>query len=213
MPGLADPAAVKNAKPLLDSDALKFDKLTTYQYSSPDESKTLPVHNPATGELITTIRVGDSQTVKDAVAKSHEAFQAWRFRSPADRGQILLKCADTLLAHADELATLLCLENGKPYIDARFGDVMAVQASFRYFGSLVDKLPTDCYNRGTMVVQTVREPHGVCTGILPFNWPPIHTGGKAAPALAMGNSMYDIPTRLNHSRFRLILPNQDFKTR
>lgn len=190
MPGLADPDAVKKAKPVpLDSPALQFQKLTSYDFSSSDESKTLDVHNPATGNIITTVRVGDSQTAKRAIEKSHAAFQAWRYRPPMERGQIMLKCADVLLAHADELATLLCLENGKPYIDARFGDAMAVQASFRYFGSLIDKLPTQFYDRGSMVAQVVREPHGVCVGILPFNWPPIHTGGKAAPALAMGNSM------------------------
>lgn len=195
MPGLADPEAVKKLRPLLDSPALKFQNVTVYEHSSPDESKTLPVHNPATGKVITTVRVGDSQTTKDAVTKSYKAFQTWRHRPPAERGQTLLKCADILLAHVDELATLLCLENGKPYIDARFGDVMAVQASFRYFGSLVDKLPTQFYDRGNMIAQVVREPHGVCVGILPFNWPPIHTGGKSAPALAMGNSMYDFATR------------------
>lgn len=113
MPGLADAKAVRESKPALDSPALKFEQYTSYEYSSPDESKTLPVYNPATGALITTVRVGDSQTAKDAVVKSHAAFQAWRHRPPAERGQTLLKCADLLLAHVDELATLLCLENGK----------------------------------------------------------------------------------------------------
>ncbi|KAL9092906.1 MAG: hypothetical protein Q9159_000530 [Coniocarpon cinnabarinum] len=165
MPPLADSAAIKASKPEpLDSPALKFDKLTKYEFSSTDESRTLDVHNPATGSLITTIRTGDERTVNDAVARSQAAFEAWRRRPPAERGQILLRCADVLLTHVNELATLLCLENGKPYVDARFGDCIAVQASFRYFGSLIDKLPTEFYDRGTMLVQVVREPHGVCAG-------------------------------------------------
>ena len=165
MPPIADPQAVKTAKPVpLDSPAVTFGDLTQYDFSSSDESKTLPVHNPATGNIITTIRVGDCQTATDAVVKSHEAFLAWRRRPLAERGQVLLKCADVLSTHLDELATLLCLENGKPYIDARFGDVMALVGSFRYFGSLIDKLPTQFYDRGTMVAQVVREPYGVCVG-------------------------------------------------
>ena len=131
MPLLADPQAVKTMKPALDSPALKFQDLTSYEFSSKDESKALPIYNPATGALITTVRVGDAETVKAAVEKSHAAFQAWRHRPPTERGQTLLKCADVLLAHIDELATLLCLENGKPFIDARFGDCFALQASFR----------------------------------------------------------------------------------
>ena len=61
--------------------------------------------------------------------------------------------------------------------------------AFKYFAGIVDKLPSQFYDRGSMYCTVFHEPYGVCCGILPFNWPPIHTGGKLAPALAAGNTM------------------------
>ena len=60
---------------------------------------------------------------------------------------------------------------------------------FRYFASIVDKMPSECFDGGSVMSNVIYEPHGVCVGILPFNWPPVHTGGKLAPALAAGNTM------------------------
>ena len=77
----------------------------------------------------------------------------------------------------------------KPFQDARAFDCNFLVASFRYFGSIVDKLPSHFYDRGAIYCTVFHEPYGVCCGILPFNWPPIHTGGKLAPALAAGNTM------------------------
>lgn len=73
--------------------------------------------------------------------------------------------------------------------DALMMDVPFVYAIFRYFASLCDKLPSGMYDRGNTYGLEVREPFGVVAGILPFNWPPIHTGGKIAPAIAVGNTV------------------------
>ena len=166
-----------------------FPELVTYEHSSPDPSKTLQVHNPATGTLITTVRVGDASTVAKAVQTSHQAFSKWRWQPPAVRCAMLLRCADELAKNVDELSAILTTENGKPFQDAKAFDLGFLVHSFQYFASLIDKLPTQFHDRGSTVAAVVREPKGVCAGILPFNWPPIHTGGKAAPALAAGNSM------------------------
>lgn len=101
----------------------------------------------------------------------------------------MLKCADALETHKEELAQILCLENGKPFTDALAYDIGFVIGVFRFFGSLVDKLPTNFHDRGTMYVSEIREPKGVTAGILPFNWPPIHFGGKTAPSIAAGNTI------------------------
>jgi acyl-CoA reductase-like NAD-dependent aldehyde dehydrogenase len=91
--------------------------------------------------------------------------------------------------HADDIATLLCLENGKPKQDALMFDISFLIKIFQYFASLCDKMPSEFYDRGNMYCTVLYEPHGVCAGILPFNWPPIHRGGQLAPALAAGNTM------------------------
>ena len=170
--------------------AFKFPELSTYHYSCEDESKRFAVENPATGKVITTIQAGDEKTVESAVQASQEAFeQRWKPLTPRERATYLLRCADELEKHLDDLATLLCMENGKPKQDARAFDCNFVVGSFRYFGSLCDKLPSEFYDRVAMYCTVFHEPYGVCCGILPFNWPPIHTGGKLAPALAAGNTM------------------------
>lgn len=94
-----------------------------------------------------------------------------------------------LEAHADELAELESRENGKPIVDARVHDVNFLIQVFRFFGSLIDRLPSEFYDKGTIYTSVVLEPLGVVGGIIPFNWPPIHTGGKIAPALAVGNTV------------------------
>ncbi|KAI1380720.1 dehydrogenase [Hypoxylon crocopeplum] len=147
-----------------------FPEVSTYRHSSNDTSKRWTVENPATGKVLTTIQGGDSTTVDAA------------------RATYLLRCANEIEKHVDELATLLCLENGKPAQDAKMFDCGFLVGAFRYFGGLVGKLPSQFYDRGSVYTTVMHEPYGVCAGILPFNWPPIHTGGKLAPALAAGNT-------------------------
>ena len=168
---------------------LKFPEISTFIRSCSDPSKRLPVENPATGKPITIIQAGNAATTLEAIEASQAAFEEWRWRSPFERGALLLKCSDELTKHREELAELLCLENGKPYQDALAMDVNFLIGVFRYFGSLIDKLPTQFFDQGSVLCTVVREPLGVCAGILPFNWPPIHTGGKIAPAIAAGNTM------------------------
>jgi acyl-CoA reductase-like NAD-dependent aldehyde dehydrogenase len=166
-----------------------FPELLTFTRSCNDPSKRFPVENPATGKPITTIQAGNVSTTLEAIEAAKVAFEDWRWRNPSERGALLLRCADELAKHREILAELLCLENGKPYQDALNGDVAFLIAIFQYFGSLVDKLPTQFYDKGNVLCTVVREPLGVCAGILPFNWPPIHAGGKLAPAIACGNTM------------------------
>ena len=97
------------------SQTLQFPPLSTYRHSCKDESKQFPVENPATGKTITTIQAGDEKTVDAAVQASQKAFEErWRPLSPKERSVYLFKCADVLESHIDEIAALLCLENGKP---------------------------------------------------------------------------------------------------
>lgn len=74
--------------------------------------------------------------------------------------------------------------------DARDNDLRFLTGVFRFFGSIVDKLPSgDFHDSGSIYSATVLEPFGVVGAIIPFNRPPIHTGGKIAPALAVGNTV------------------------
>ncbi|QKX63093.1 uncharacterized protein TRUGW13939_10261 [Talaromyces rugulosus] len=148
------------------------------------------IENPATGKTITAVVPGSVETVDQAVRYAETVFQNdWRWRSPTQRSQLLFRCADALEEHKEEIAEILTLENGKPYLDALNGDVLFLFSIFRYFASIVDKLPGEVHDQGSLYTTVLYEPKGVTAAIIPFNWPPIHTGGKLAPALAAGNVM------------------------
>jgi acyl-CoA reductase-like NAD-dependent aldehyde dehydrogenase len=145
--------------------------------------------------VIAVVQGGGPTEVDAAVEAAHRAFETdWRWRTWAERANLLLRGADVLEQHADELALLLSRENGKPVQDALQNDVSFLIAIFRFFGSLADKLPTDFYDKGAIYASTYLEPVGVVGEIIPFNWPPIHTGGKLAPALAVGNTVVIKPS-------------------
>ncbi|WP_225984608.1 aldehyde dehydrogenase family protein [Noviherbaspirillum aerium] len=164
--------------------------LKTYRWSSSNASDRFPVENPATGDVIAMVQGGSEVEVDAAVRAANHAYQTdWRWRTPRERGALLLECANVLEAHADELAELVSSENGKPVELAKAFDLAFLVGSFRYFGSLIDKLPAEFYDSGAIYSSVVIEPLGVVAGIIPFNWPPIHTGGKVAPALAVGNTI------------------------
>ncbi|WP_024280510.1 aldehyde dehydrogenase family protein [Xanthobacter sp. 126] len=163
--------------------------LVTTRWSSTNAEDRFPVDNPATGEVFAMVQGGGTAEVDAAVRSAHAAFLGWRRVPARERGLALLQASRKLSEHADELSELLCRENGKPVRDAKAFDVSALIHAFAYFGSLADKMSGETLDMGNVYSVTVREPYGVVAGIIPFNWPPIHTGAKIAPALAAGNTI------------------------
>jgi hypothetical protein len=87
---------------------------TTYRWSSTNGADRFTIDDPATGEVITTIQGGGAAEVDAAVQAAHNAFEtSWRWRTPTERSAFLLKGADVLEEHADELALLESRENGR----------------------------------------------------------------------------------------------------
>lgn len=124
-----------------------FPAISTYKWSCKDTSKRFPVENPATDEVITTIQAGDAETTVNATEAAQKTFDTkWRWRSPSERGAILLKAVSALNEHKEEFARILCMENGKPYQDALMFDCTFLVRSLLYFGSPIDKLPSEFYD-------------------------------------------------------------------
>jgi betaine-aldehyde dehydrogenase len=159
------------------------------RWSSESEQDRFVVEDPATGALAAEVQGAGAEQVDQAVRTAHAAFPGWRQRPARERGQYLRRVADVIRAHADEIAALETLEMGKPLAQARYFDVEAAIAIFDYFGSLVEAMPSQARDYGAVLDVTTLEPYGVIAGIVPFNWPPIHTAGKIAPALAVGNAV------------------------
>lgn len=159
------------------------------RWSSRSEDDQFFVHNPATGGPVTLIQGAGPDEVDQAVRAAHAAQQDWRQRPARERGRCLRRAAEIIRAHADEIAALESLEMGKPVTQARQFDVEAAITIFEYFASVVEVLPSQARDYGPVFDVTTLEPYGVIAGIVPFNWPPIHTAGKTAPALAVGNAI------------------------
>src|SRR3990172_345428 len=153
--------------------------------------KTFPTINPATGQALAEIAQADASDVDSAVDAAKAAFPAWSQTIAADRAMLLFKLADLIDAHADALAELETLDNGKPLRVARRGDLPYVTKHLRYQAGWADKI------EGTTVpvtfpnqfVYTRREPLGVVGSIIPWNFPLLMAIWKLGPALASGNTL------------------------
>ncbi|QMT40301.1 aldehyde dehydrogenase family protein [Neisseria shayeganii] len=158
---------------------------------------TIDVLNPANGELITKIAAAEAEDVDIAVAAAKKAFPAWAATPAAERGRLLLKLADLIEEHAEELAQIESLDTGHPIRDSRRLDVPRTAACFRYFGGMADKI------QGSVIPveqgflnYVVREPVGVVGQIVPWNFPLMFTSWKLGPALAAGNTVVMKPSEL-----------------
>src|ERR671934_1867311 len=150
--------------------------------------ETMEVLNPSTGETIAEVPRGTKEDVDRAIEAAKKAWPEWRETTPAERAEALLKLADLLDEHADELAQLESTNVGKPLRAAR--DEMPVSSdNIRFFAGAARVLEGKAageYMRGyTSFVR--REPIGVVGGITPWNYPLMMAVWKFAPALAAGN--------------------------
>ncbi len=158
--------------------------------------------NPATGRLIVHVAKCDKKDVDFAVANARETFNSgvWRRLSPAKRKAVLLKWAQLIEAHWEELAMLESLDTGKPIsctMDDDGGDVHSSIRTLKWTAECVDKLygETLPHEQGTLGLVT-REPVGVVAVIMPWNYPLATTMWKLAPALGAGNSVVLKPASL-----------------
>ncbi len=159
------------------------------RWSSCADADRFSVTDPSTGKVIAVVQGGGATEIDLAVRAADKAFHAdWRWRPARERGTMLTRISHRLRDHAEEIAAIETRENGKPLPQARL-DVEACIGSFGYFGALAGKMPGDFFDGGLIYGASLIEPYGVVGAILPFNWPPIHTAGKAAPALAAGNTI------------------------
>jgi 5-carboxymethyl-2-hydroxymuconate semialdehyde dehydrogenase len=153
--------------------------------------KSFETVNPATGDVLARVAEGDAEDIDRAVRAARRAFDSgpWRRVSPAERERLLLRIADLIEAHAEELAELETLDNGKTLAESRSVDVPAAAATFRYYAGWVNKLTGETNPSDSDYFNfTLREPVGVCGQIIPWNFPLLLAAWKLAPALACGNT-------------------------
>jgi phenylacetaldehyde dehydrogenase len=154
--------------------------------------RTFETINPATEERLAEVAYGDAEDVDRAVAAARRAFDyegPWRRMTPSERGRVIWRIGDLIEEHADVLATLESLDNGKPVGVARVADVALSADMFRYMAGWPTKIlgdVTPISAPGEYLSYVLREPVGVVGQIIPWNFPLLMAAWKLAPALACG---------------------------
>lgn len=152
--------------------------------------ETMPVLDPSDGQVFARLARGNAEDIRRAVAAARVAADGgtWSRLAPVDRGRLLRKLSDALLAHHDELAQLEMRDCGKPVKQAR-ADASAVARYFEFYAGACDKLHGDTipYTPG-YAVMSFYEPHGVTGHIIPWNYPMQIFGRSVGGALAAGNA-------------------------
>ncbi|KJC60881.1 betaine-aldehyde dehydrogenase [Bradyrhizobium sp. LTSPM299] len=154
--------------------------------------------NPATEQVIATAAEGNEADVDRAVAAARRAFEGpWRTMRAAERGHILLKWAELLKQHTDEIAALESLDAGKPISGVLRQDFPAAIDTLIYYAGWADKISGEVVStRDDALTYTVREPVGVVAAIVPWNFPLMIGMWKLAPALACGCTIVMKPAEL-----------------
>nr|WP_294849030.1 NADP-dependent succinate-semialdehyde dehydrogenase [uncultured Sphingomonas sp.] len=160
------------------------------QWVGADSGETLPVTNPATGEVLGTVPNCGAAETRRAIEAASRAWPEWRAKTAKERATTLRKWFDLMMANQEELARILTMEQGKSLTESR-GEI-AYGASFiewfaeegkRIYG---DVIPGHMADKRIVVL---KQPIGVACAITPWNFPNAMITRKAGPALAAGCPM------------------------
>ena len=148
---------------------------------------TIEVTNPSTGRVIGTVpKLGRPETER-AIAAADRAWPAWRALTGKARGAILRKWSDLMLAHQDDLATIMTAEQGKPIKEAA-GEIAYAASFLDWFGEEARRIDGDVLQspNGGQRMLVLKQPIGVAAAITPWNFPAAMITRKVGPALAAG---------------------------
>ncbi|CAN5190677.1 aldehyde dehydrogenase family protein [soil metagenome] len=169
--------------------------------------KRFETRNPATGALLATVAQGNAEDVDRAVKSARAAFEGpWRRMKPVERQRIMLRLADLVEEHFEELAMLDTLDLGAPYSRTIMGKARA-GALLRYYAGQATLIAGDTIDNsapGDVISHTLKEPIGVVGAINPWNGPIGMAVWKAGPVLASGCTLVMKPaeqTPLSALRF------------
>jgi aldehyde dehydrogenase (NAD+) len=162
------------------------------RWTAPASGATLPVVDPSDGDIFAYLARGNAADIEAAVRAARTAHDGgdgpWGRFSAVERGRLMMKLAQAVVDHAEELALLECRDTGKPLAQAR-ADTASFARYFEYYAGACDKLHGETlpYQRG-YTVMTLRCAHGVTGHIIPWNYPMQIFGRSVGAALAAGNA-------------------------
>jgi succinate-semialdehyde dehydrogenase/glutarate-semialdehyde dehydrogenase len=157
---------------------------------------TLLVEDPATGEPLAEVADATPEDALAALGAAADAQPAWAATAPRERGEILRRAYELLLAHADELALVMTLEMGKALGESR-AEISYAAEFLRWFSEEAVRVHGRYMTNTTGVgrILTMRQPVGPCVFVTPWNFPTAMGTRKIAPAIAAGCTMVVKPAQ------------------
>jgi phenylacetaldehyde dehydrogenase len=188
---------ISTNKPVSDFLAAAGKLFIGNQWQAALSGKTFDTPNPATGATLATVADGQAEDIDAAVHAARAAYHgSWSQLTPSARGKLLWKIGDLIEEHAETLAEIESLDNGKPKVQALAADVSIAAELFHYMAGWCTKLEGNTLTLSTPYAPgaifhayTMREPIGVVGQIIPWNFPLMMAAWKIAPALACANTV------------------------
>lgn len=179
------------ARQIVEEPATTYQNLIGGKWHPASDGRTVDMVSPSDGQAFAKIARGTKADVDAAVKAARHAFEegAWGKMAAVERGRLMTKLGEAILANHEELSQLEARDCGKPMKQAR-ADITAAARYFEFYGGAADKYHGDTipFLDGHMVT-ILREPKGVTGHIIPWNYPAQMFGRSLAPALAMGNAV------------------------
>jgi succinate-semialdehyde dehydrogenase / glutarate-semialdehyde dehydrogenase len=175
---------------LQEASLLKSQMYIDGQWICADGGAVVEVRNPATGERLASVPNAGGAEARRAIQAAQRALIDWRARTAEDRGRVLRRWYELMMAHQEDLARLMTSEQGKPLTESR-GEIAYAASFLEWFAEEArrvygDVIPSPWPDRRIFVT---REPVGVCAAITPWNFPAAMITRKVGPALAAGCTM------------------------
>ncbi|MBU2942608.1 NAD-dependent succinate-semialdehyde dehydrogenase [Shimia thalassica] len=162
-----------------------------------EKDETFPVYNPATGDLIANVSDLSVEDTSAAIDAAYAAKADWASWTGKERAGVLRKWFDLMVENADDLATILTAEMGKPWAEAR-GEIIYGASFIEWFAEEAKRVYGDVipgHQRDKRIV-VLKQPIGVVGSITPWNFPNAMIARKVAPALAVGCTFVARPAEL-----------------
>jgi aminomuconate-semialdehyde/2-hydroxymuconate-6-semialdehyde dehydrogenase len=176
----------------------KIDNFIGGLFAPPINGKYLDNKNPALDQTYSLVADSQAADIDNAVGAAKTAFKWWSKRTREQRSQMLYAIADGIQKHADELARLESIDQGKPFLLARETDINRCITNFKMFASAILHPENEFYESEQMGAMNFvqRYPVGVAGLISPWNLPLYLLTWKIAPAIAAGNTVVCKPSEL-----------------
>ena len=160
------------------------------EWVNADSGKTVPVTNPATGEILGTVPNMGAAETRRAIEAANAAWPAWRAKTAKERSSILRKWADLAMANQEDLALIMTAEQGKPLVESR-GEIAYAASFIEWFAEEARRVYGDTIpgHQADKRIVVLKQPIGVSAAITPWNFPAAMITRKAGPALAVGCPM------------------------